>query len=122
MRFTPFVLLLFLLFSCKNSGKKKELQLNRSQFEQCLEALHIYEGYLGVRDFANDSITLQQQAGYDSIFNHYQLSREQFFDEYNRYLRYYPEDLDSIYKQLSEELEMLVDSAQGPKMEHIIRP
>ncbi len=106
-------LLLLVLFGCKNTGKRAHLKLPREQFMAVLTDLHLYEGSLGPKNFADDSISVDQQNHYDSIFHSYGIEQADFAQEYEQYVRYYPKDLDSIYTEIIQQVNVEVDSLRA---------
>ena len=106
------LILLLLIIGCKNNQGKADLQLSQSQFTEVLKSLHLYEGKMNVTSFQRDSIYTTYHSDYDSIFESKGVSKEQFINDYNIYLYYFPSDLDTIYQTILSNLEVRRDSLE----------
>lgn len=104
------ILLLGLLIACKANSKKADVKTPREDFKNTLVALHLYEGGFSPTSFSEDSISENQIKTYDSIFTANHVNQEQFLEDYQNYVRNYPEELDSIYVDVVEVIKAKRDS------------
>lgn len=108
-----FFLSFILLFGCKNKQERTEFSLPRDQFKHMLTELHLFEGRFAIQTFREDSLRPELMTLYDSIFVANDVDKQAFFDDYFAYVRNQPDQLDTIYQELTSELESRRDSIRN---------
>lgn len=114
-----YIFLLLCFLSCKNKTDKSDLQLSDTQFKEVLLSLHSYEGGLNTTIFRQDSLYKLNRTAYDSIFEKHQVSEQDFLSDYNLYLTHFPNDLDTIYQTIINDLNVKLDSLVKIKQDSI---
>lgn len=112
-----FLLSLCLFVACSKTTKQKDLPISREQLKANLKALHLFEASLSTSIFSTDSLSIEFQEQYDSVFAANQINKEDFQTTYYAYYNNYPEELDSIYNELIQELTALKDTKAEHKKE-----
>lgn len=106
-----FLLVFLFLLSC-NQNKQEALTLEKSVFKDILKDVHEFEGGFDSSLFIDSTISEDHLLLYDSLFATKNITKEDFLDEYNRYLDFYLVDLDSIYTDLIGEFTRIRDSIE----------
>ena len=107
-----FFLLILSFSNCKNKQERTKFLLPRNQFKEVLQELHRYEGKYNIRVFREDSLHEEEMVRYDSLFAANNVSRKEFFRDYDAYIQNQPHELDTMYQEIVDELELIRDSLQ----------
>lgn len=98
------------LLACKNKTELSELPISEENLVEILADLHLYENKFESKTFLRDSLSTNLDRGYDSILQEHGVTHQEFFKTYNEYLVAYPLELDSLYNDVAEHLEIERDS------------